>query len=735
MICGAIHEKVFGMSDLLRFVSYGTAFKPAESDFPSLKPGEHDLLGRREVAVDVGAACGRLAATGPWILDHHFVPEPFPSAAAAVLAHAKQLRDYYGEGKSVVVTHAEPDFDALLSAWLFRQVTSGALSQAGAHDVWRTEDWMGSNVGWSGQPADPVRAATLLAKYSACVDSARLGAVRCAKVNALHSVFLAARYRRGFSDGLSWFFDAAWEAMVRDGRNPFLDPLFDSGGPLDLELRLLEVQSAAYDNDISRARRTIVSLPIAKDFGKFFTKVKELPLAQDIAADPALIAPDGHAIVDGAWIREPTCFLFKEWARLDTENSALGRGFDFLAVAYANGRSGKNSTDYFFSLDPERANGKHLYGVWEALQTRQAAAVENGDVAPALGKTSVRPGFEARAVAHEEAFFDPWWDGSNTNGTLVATPMGGAFGFAGVRQDLLDDPVANAARIELEFRDFGEAEVHDFPFVSAGSGGISAEAKHTSVKVHPETIPAPPNDVFRFVRIPLVSSSRSEQSLIKGRENQLAALAGGFLGSEHSPEFLLGNSNGCSLVAWTRQGIVLFEVADTSSKSASACLAGAVERMSDIMVQLQSLSASLRQAAESSTRIADAQPHRQRLLQAILTLKLDAAKPEGEVIQRFLAATGFESVIQTLDTLNEDIDSIVRDRDERAQKRRDQALQLILTVGTAIGLWISWNQMEGLSIREFGDAGAWFWLRYFLGIVLAGVFAAIFWRVASRSSD
>lgn len=716
------------MKSNIRFVSYGTSFAATGG-----QPGEA-VLGHNEVALDVGGICHQLTKDGPWVLDHHFVPEPYPSAAAAVLAHAPELAEYYSNQTTVVVTHVEPDFDALLSAWLFWRIVDGTLAPASEAGSWKTIDWLDGQV--SNAPSDCCNAATLLAKYSACVDSARLSAIRCQRADALHSVFLAARHRRGFVDGMTWFFDAVWKAIIEEGRNPFLDPLFDRGGPLDLELRLLEVQNRAYEADIKRARKSIVTVPVASNFQSMFSQLQNMPLDALSSGNHELLSPDGHAVVDGAWIREPSCFLFKEWARLDMQNSVFGRGFDFLAVAYPGGRRAKNAADYFFSLDPERANGKHLYNVWLALQKRQAAAVQAGEIAIPADKTSVRRGFEARAAGHERSFFDPWWDGSNTSGTLVATPMAGAFGFPGTRFDLSDDPVANTARIELEFTDFGMAEIEDFPFLPARDDAAPVEPRRALVKIAPDQFPAAPEDSFRFVRVPLLARAvLPERSTITGRENQLAALAGSFLGSQSLPEFLVNDANGGSLIAWTRHGIVVFEPENDPRGGTSKALARAVQSMSDIMVQLQALSASLQRAAKDSKRIATAQPYRQRLLQAILALKLDAAKPEGEVIQRFLAATGFESVMHTLDTLNEDIDSIVRERDDRAQTKRDQTLQLILTVGTAIGLWISWNQMESLSIASFGEGGTGFWLRYVLGLLLAGIFAAVFWRVAYRSSD
>ena len=108
-------------------------------------------LGDMEVALDVGGICGRLGPAGPWVLDHHFVPEPCPSAVAVVLTNVRELRDHYRDGATCVVTHQEPDFDALLSAWLFAQITNpeGKLAREdfSSIDLEKT-DWLDSRVSW-----------------------------------------------------------------------------------------------------------------------------------------------------------------------------------------------------------------------------------------------------------------------------------------------------------------------------------------------------------------------------------------------------------------------------------------------------------------------------------------------------------------------------------------------------------------------------------------------------------
>ena len=128
-----------------------------------------------------------------------------------------------------------------------------------------------------------------------------------------------------------------------------------------------------------------------------------------------------------------------------------------------------NQTDYFFALDPERANLLHLYPVWARLQEAEIAAVKSPGNAPlrerleaaasraaSTGKSTCRIQFEPRAGRDAAYFDDPWWDGSAYSGTIVCTPNRGTLlGPAGVRSDLGDDPVAEIVEQELTDPIFG----------------------------------------------------------------------------------------------------------------------------------------------------------------------------------------------------------------------------------------------------------------------------------------
>src|SRR5262249_9429723 len=152
-------------------------------------------------------------------------------------------------------------------------------------------------------------------------------------------------------------------AVQDHGLNPLTDSVLRGSAKFRAELELLEEDLKAYARDIGRARKVVVHLQWHAG-GRF----KELfdPLAAQPLLDAQLEIRSEHLLqqgerrqTDGIYIRDPECLLFKEWARADIENSSQGQGFLFTSVAYSSGRpvGELNQTDYFFSIDPERADG------------------------------------------------------------------------------------------------------------------------------------------------------------------------------------------------------------------------------------------------------------------------------------------------------------------------------------------------------------------------------------------
>src|SRR3954471_6443906 len=97
-----------------RYVDFGTSFTgdPRERGFEDAADAPGTLFAN-SMALDVGGTCWSVNEPLP-IIDHHFHGESqFPSASAAVLHKASQIRERFANRDLVwLVTHKEPDFDA-----------------------------------------------------------------------------------------------------------------------------------------------------------------------------------------------------------------------------------------------------------------------------------------------------------------------------------------------------------------------------------------------------------------------------------------------------------------------------------------------------------------------------------------------------------------------------------------------------------------------------------------------
>jgi hypothetical protein len=474
-----------------RYVGFGTRFNSAEG-LRSLGDAarEPGLLHANEIAVDVGGGNWSGAASDPAVIDHHtYREDQFPSAAAGVLHHGEMIRRRFsGTDWPVVwlVTHREADFDSLAAMYLCRWLIldpkadcdweQAGLDPQGWRDVVdparpnsliRRFDWFKPDLA---RFPEGVRWAVLLASYASHVDHARR--IFCPRAQALHSVLYAGLVRgrdyRNEDGGALELFDEARRAF-ESGLNPLFDPIFGEGTKFGPELAMLERESKVYERDVSRARKAIVFVPaLTGRFADAYDALKTKPLLDAAGEiDPAQLGFGGADRVptDGLYLRDPECILFKEWARLDVDNSSLGEGFTFTAIAYSDERPGvRNQSDYFFALDAENARNRHLYPLWARLQQAEIRAwnddanqtarraLESGEErAVAAGRTICRPEYTERAGRYCALFADPWYDGAGYRCTIVGTPNGGTLiGPPGVERDLRDDPVAQLVRSELE---------------------------------------------------------------------------------------------------------------------------------------------------------------------------------------------------------------------------------------------------------------------------------------------
>jgi hypothetical protein len=540
----------------IRYVNFGTRFQAnmsVDRSPDSLNQPSDSRLFRNEVAFDVGGICHGYEGQTTWVFDHHFSrgDDNFPSAAAAVLHNAAALASHAAELHPQpkcfwLVTHVNPDFDALLSVYiakfLLMECANGTLpdgspisfiGQCLHPDGWRAlprkSDVNGGNEDLPRFPwFDPwvisgdKRWMLLLASTACHVDNGR--PLHCNVESSLPSVFYAALARkrpyRGQS-GADEFFNAARERIVKGDLNPLWDPLFAEHSPYAPELKLLAGSEAAYERDVARGRKSTVYLPFVQDFNSYFAQMTKRSLLdkngdvdeEQICFSPSIGSPIAPTTgprlqVDGIWIRDPECLLFRQYARSDQHNSPSGQGFLFTAIANSEVKTASdNRSDYFFSLDPERAAGRHLYPVWAALQAAEIHAIKRDPryLATLEDDSVCRIGFEERAGLDGALFRDPWFDGSNYEATIVVTPNSGThIQGEGTRPDLVDDAVAKIVYELLENRNLtGKVIWRDYPMHTGESGDGRIPQEH-SIGIR-EPAPEVPKGHVRFVSAELAS--------------------------------------------------------------------------------------------------------------------------------------------------------------------------------------------------------------------------------------
>jgi hypothetical protein len=654
-----------------RYVDFGTVFRPRDgARAESAADDDPAALFANELALDVGGICWGSDGERLSVIDHHLQSaERLPSASAAVMRLGGRIQEKFHSGRASpiwLVTHRQPDFDAFCSMYLARTLI--ATADAG----WRLPD---GPIDWFAPPvaeAPPdARWMLLLSAYASHLDSGRH--LACPRHRALHSVLYAALYRgRPYltaTSGATQFFDEVARAIREDDRNPLFDSVLENSVRFRPELQILDREVEAYRRDLARARIATVHLPCWRNgFEASFAEFRRTPLlADDGTIRPVHLDHAARVQADAVYLRDPECLLFKEWARTDTEAPPMRNGFLFTAVAYSGGRPHaiSNRSDYFFAIDPERAAGHHLYTVWARLEAAELAAIhgspelrerlEKADLSSrnTSRRTTCRIGFEDRAGADRAFFDDPWFDGSNFECTIVATPNRGTLiGAAGSRDDLLDDRVVEIVRRELEHSVFladpgtGTVTMHlrDLPARSASGRARVPDPHMVALEASPPPIA---DGHFRFGRIQL----HPDVDLFAGR---LAQQVGTTLwhmldpaGDEGVPDDVLRGhlivSEG-SVAAWGRRGIAL------ACKPDRARYAEATEQQFVDLVKLA------RDVVAFADR--DGNPHAvgvdeaERLTREVAHARYRLALPENQPLARFFEATGLGELLHTVRDLN-----------------------------------------------------------------------------------
>jgi len=718
-----------------RYVDFGTVFtgdpRLRDAGDAAQSPG---TLFANELATDVGGTCW--GSNGPLaIIDHHFPGDgQFPSASAAVLHKAQVIRDRFARQESDVlwlVTHKSPDFDAFCSMYLARWIieSPNAVTDWQAYGL-HPDGWLdlsdrnAKRIDWFNPDLSRVppehRWPLLLASFASALDSRRR--ISCPRQRALHSILWAALKRgRDYlneTSGAMEFFDEVRASLVQNNLNPIFDSVLEGGAVFAPELAMLDRESQAYERDLRRARKSIVYLPQSEaPSPKFFKSPKQVALLQEldrsaeVNAEHLLLADTFRIPTSGIYLRDPECLLFQEWARLDVENSQLGAGFEFTAIAASDGRptGSRNLTDYVFSIDPERASGRHLYTVWSRLQTKEVEALrgqeQRSDTPVAF---YIAPGGDQRA-AMGTLLAHPWVGGPNSSGTVVRTPNHGTvIGPPGARSDLRDDAIGEEVRTELENPIYSAESLVAGPPVTVVDFSASRNYPNDPSRKFdlnaPLQIPPPQESYFRFASIrlrgdvPIISGDDSGRSLAEQVGETLWQVLYPEQPGSKPPDFTerhLVVASDCVGV-WGDRGIAVAEKcffgagADSSANRQTLALRDDFAAIVSLARDIDQLTADgeFLGRASGTSKLAD-QPSAENddagALQAIGTrgeeLTRHAAQvqhtltlPDRDLLRRFSEATGFAQFLATLRDLNHNVAERLRHRQlaEQAKLREER---------------------------------------------------------------
>lgn len=546
-----------------RSIEFQYDFKPFGTSFKD-KPADKGLT-KSAIAVDIGAECYPYSG-GRMVFDHHFErgekEEVHPSAGCAVFRHAADILAWADaqcaeDGDTTtahrfrLLAHAGPDFDALCALYLVRTILEDrwpelpsyqAILAALQRNPDTTARWYTTTI----DPSIPCAWAFFLARYSAHVDNCRR--ITTAREKRLHSVVYAAqaRGRSRTTDGMYGLFSDARRRMESDNRDPLCDSIFTADSPYAPELELLEASRSAYSRDLTRSYIETLGIPRARKIDGSDSPSALLPVplltsnplvSGKVEVDPRHTA--GNRIfrdvvsTDCIFLRDPECLLFKEWAREDIENSPLGQGFGFTMVAVSGQHSGsgtRNNSEYYISLDPERAEGRNLYPVWSALQRADIEAIyglyheapdtdeHKAALKSLFTETSIlmardifRYGSEGGRATNCPALFSGnlvWYDGSQPyNFTTVQTPSGGTRLASGKDSNLRDDAVAKIVLDSLWSCSFEDSiQFCDIPFMPVKSRKATKSTmfrepvSSDSLITCSGSLVDPRPDFYRFVR-------------------------------------------------------------------------------------------------------------------------------------------------------------------------------------------------------------------------------------------
>jgi hypothetical protein len=496
--------------------------------------------------------------------------------------------------------------------------------------------------------------------------------------------------------------------------NPLIDDIFEGDSTYAPELSLLDGERERYSRDLNKARKTMVTVQ-AEPFGEWFSTVKNTALrTKDDQLDPVHLSPkkpgkEGPPVTrsfDGIFVRDPESLLFKHWARADTENTRLKRGFTFMAIAYSQGRAAHpasdNTSDYWFTLDQERCGSGHLYNVWAQLEFAE------GSILPKRDQTKPRKGFEIRGCGG-----DPWWDGSNCHATLVATPNAATRIQSNLPAsgDLADDAVAQLVSKELEFGAFGGATmpawIKDFSTDPTGTDGEPKPCRIGDATAH-DLADGP---YYRVAYVPLIlarGTLRDVSTHIGSKLWPLLERANvGTTPADFESRHLFCYRD--RVVVWNRNGLAIAFIPSDKISGEAGTNSDEVDPIVNEYLDPTRTFVEIRRNIQT---LASRDGNDNNLLnfngtgrstigelqRKAAKLQLDAALPQALPLRRLFEAMRIDELLTTLAALESQEVS-------EAEKKRDNQLQITLAAVAIDGILLAYMQVEHL---EFARAG-YFW--------------------------
>lgn len=396
----------------IEFVSRGSTIDPAETS------------GR--IALDVGnALC-------PGVLDHHHLVSYLGSTAALVLRHPEFLAVCRGSPPSsngprvMLVTHVEPDLDAVCSVYLA--------------------------TCWLTQGCFPPAAAAL-ARYVDRVDMGCLGMSQ-QRPFALYSAYSVLLWRLA---SRKWRDDAdKWTACIHQGAEivEFVVTEANKRGVSILDVDAFDAPGQFGPGDRQR---------VTDDLVAYRAKLADPRTA---ARSVRLSLPDpfgGRQTVDSLCVRDvqsptdPTAVMFfKDWARSDRLRAPADQGY--VALSIFQSATSESHRRCWLSVRPD--SGVTLSGLGALLDQAESEArtreygVDDRQMDPITrSPLAVRPGYLNS---------DPWYDGRAHGDTIVDAPRSGTR--------------LTADEIEQLLLQFGQSESEASPPVEASLDGMAADS-------------------------------------------------------------------------------------------------------------------------------------------------------------------------------------------------------------------------------------------------------------------